>query len=309
MAKAGLAAVALVTLILAPDAGRLEAEAPQATFRAGVDLVAFGATVTDNRGNFINDLTAADFELLEDGAPQTLTYFARGEDEAAPAPLHLGLLFDTSGSMGGDIDLARTAAIRFLNTLREARDMTLVDFATEVRVARYGQADFPRLVERIRGRRPAGQTAMYDALGVYLDGAAADDGRTILVIFTDGGDTRSSLRYNELLSLIRASDVTIYTVGFLENQSGSSRLAQRVQLAEIAELTGGQAFFPTSMRDIEAAYDRVVAQIRSQYTLGYTPSNPRRDGEWRTVEIRVRRPGLRGIRIQSREGYFAPLAR
>jgi Ca-activated chloride channel family protein len=300
MAKAGLAATLLAALTTAHLlAGQ--------TFRASIDLVAFGATVTDNRGNFITDLTAADFELLEDGKPQTITYFARGENETAPPELHVGLLFDTSGSMGGDIELARTAAIRFLNTLKEARDMTLVDFATEVRVARYGQADFPRLVERIRGRRPAGQTAMYDALGVYLDGAAEDDGRTILVVYSDGGDTRSSIRYNELLSLIRASDVTIYTVGFLANQTGSSQLAQRAQMTEMATLTGGQAFFPTSMRDIEAAYDRVVAQIRSQYTLGYTSPNPRRDGEWRKVEIRVRRPGLRGIRIQSREGYFAPL--
>jgi Ca-activated chloride channel family protein len=281
----------------------------QAAFRGGVDAVAFGATVTDNRGAFITDLTRDDFELLEDGRPQTLTYFARGLEEATAPELHLGLLFDTSGSMGDDIDLARTAAIRFLNTLRSARDITLVDFATEVRVARYGQADFPRLVERIRGRRPSGMTAMYDALGVYLDGAAQDEGRTILVIFTDGGDTRSSLRYRELLELVRASDVTIYSVGFLEHQSPSTRLTQRVQLAEIATLTGGQAFFPTTMRDIEAAYDRIVAQIRSQYTLGYISTNPQRDGRWRTVEIRVRRPALRGVRVQAREGYFAPAER
>jgi hypothetical protein len=92
-----------------------------------------------------------------------------------------------------DIDLARTAAIRFLNTLSEAVDMTLVDFDTEIRLAKYGQLDFPRLVERIRSRRPSGGTAMYDALGLYLNGAVENDGRTVLVLFTDGGDTRSSL--------------------------------------------------------------------------------------------------------------------
>jgi Ca-activated chloride channel family protein len=184
--------------------------------------------------------------------------------------------------------------------------MTLVDFDTEVRVARYGQRDFPRLVERIRGRRPGGFTAMYDALGVYLDGAAEDEGRTILVVYTDGGDTRSTLAFGDVMTLIRASDVTIYTVGFLEHQSSSTRIVQRAQLSQIADATGGQAFFPSTMKDVEVAYDKIVAQIRAQYSLGYTSTNPKQDGQWRKVEIRIRRPDLRGARVQARKGYFAP---
>ncbi len=101
--------------------------------------------------------------------------------------------------------------------------MTLVDFDTEVRVAKYGQLDFPRLVERIRARKPSGFTAMYDALGVYLDSAAEAQGRKILVLFTDGGDTRSTIRFGDVLTLVRASDVTVYSVGFLENQPSSVR--------------------------------------------------------------------------------------
>ena len=94
--------------------------------------------------------------------------------------------------------------------------MTLVDFDTEVRVGRYGQDDFPRLVERIRNRLPTGQTALYDALGVYLDGAFAQDGRKVLVIYTDGEDTRSRMRFGETADLVRASDVTVYAIGFSE---------------------------------------------------------------------------------------------
>ena len=282
------------------------AEGQVPVFRGGVELVNFGVTVTDRRGTYVTDLTPADFEIVEEGRPQTVSYFARGVDSDTAPELHIGLLFDTSGSMGEDIRLARSAAVRFLNTLSDAVDITLVDFDTEVRVAKYGQRDFPRLVERIRGRQPGGFTAMYDALGVYLHGAAEDDGRTILVLYTDGGDTRSTLAFGDVMTLIRASDVTIYTVGFLEHQSSSTRLLQRAQLSQIAETTGGQAFFPSAMKDVEVAYDRIVAQIRAQYSLGYTSTNLKQDGQWRKVEIRVRRPDLRGARVQTRKGYFAP---
>ena len=236
---------------------------------------------------------------------QTITYFAPGDESAVAPPLHVGLLFDTSGSMGDDIELARTAAIRFLNTLSDAVDMTLVDFDSEVRVAKYGQRDFPRLVERIRGRQPDGWTAMYDALGVYLDGAAENDGRTILLLYTDGGDTRSAIAVGDLMTLVRASDVTIHAVGFMEHLRSSTLLRQRAQLTEIAEATGGQAFFPSAMKEIEVAYDEVVAQIRAQYSIGYTSTDTARDGRWRKVEVKLTRPDLEDARLHSRQGYFA----
>lgn len=279
--------------------------AVEAQFRSRIDLVTMGVTVIDRRGNFITELTRDDFEIREDGRPQAITSFALGDGDAEALPLHLGLLFDTSGSMGEDIKLARSAAIKFLNTLTDAVDMTLVDFDTEVRVARYGQGDFPRMVERIRSRQPDGWTAMYDALGVYLDGAAEDEGRTILVLYTDGGDTRSTITFSDVMTLVRASDVTIHAIGFLENQPSSGRIGQRIRLMEIAQTTGGQAFFPSAMKDVEAAYEKIVAQIRNQYTLGYTSTNTAQDGSWRRVEVRVARPGLRDLRVQSRKGYFA----
>ena len=280
-------------------------QAQQAAFRAGIDLVQVGVTVTDQDGKFIADLTADDFEIVEEGQTQTITYFARGDQSAATPPLHIGLLFDTSGSMDEDIKLSRTAAIRFLNTLSDAVDMTLVDFDTEVRVATYGQRDFPRIVERIRGRQPGGWTAMYDALGVYLDGAAENDGRTILLLYTDGGDTRSAIALGDLMTLVRASDVTIHAIGFMQHQRPSTSLRQRMELMEIAETTGGQAFFPSAMKDIEEAYEKVVDQVRAQYSLGYISTDTAQDGNWRKVEIKLTRPDLRDARVQARQGYFA----
>jgi VWFA-related protein len=276
------------------------------TFRTETDLVSFGVTVADRGGTFLDDLALEHFEVLEDGKRQAIKYFARGDDAATAPELHVGLLFDTSGSMGEDIQLARSSAIKFLNTLRDAKDITLVDFDTEVRVAKYEQQDFPRLVERIRGRKPEGFTAMYDALGLYLHGADAEEGRKILVLFTDGGDTRSTLRFSDVMTLIRASDVTVYSVGFLEHQPGSVKSEQRLRLTQIATESGGQAFFPNSMKEVEAAYDKVVAQIRAQYSLGYLSTNATYDGRWRKVEIKIVRPDVKDVRVQSRKGYFAP---
>jgi Ca-activated chloride channel family protein len=295
--------------LVAVGAARAE---QQPVFRAETDLVKVGVTVRDRSGAPITDLSQANFTVVEDGRAQTVTYFARGDQENGAVETHIGLLLDTSSSMGADIDLARKAAVRFLNTLRDAVDMTLVDFDAEVRVARYSQQDFPRMVERIRSRKLGGDTAFYDALGVYLDGAANAVGRTVLVLFTDAGDTRSSIPFKDIMDLLRATDVTVYAVGFLDNQPTSVRTAQRLRLTQMAEETGGEAIFPQSMKEIELAYDRVVAGIRAQYTLGYISTNPARDGRWRRVEVKVTRAGAargRDVRVLTRKGYFAPLVK
>jgi Ca-activated chloride channel family protein len=302
MRKGIFALAALAAITLASLATSTAAQTP--TFRTGIDLATFGVTVVDKKGDFLTDLTADDFEIIEDGQKQTVKYFARGVDLENGPEMHVGLLFDTSGSMGEDIRLSRSSAVKFLNTLSDAKDMTLVDFDTEVRIAKYGQRDFPRMVERIRARAPDGDTAMYDAMGVYLDGASDDEGRKILVLYTDGGDNKSTISFGDLMTLVRASDTTIYSVGFLEHSRG--RIDERARLVQIAEATGGQAFFPSTMKDVEAAYDKVVAQIRAQYTLGFASTNTKQDGSWRKVEIKVTRPDLKGMKVMSRRGYFAP---
>ena len=165
----------------------------QQTFRAQVDLVNFGVVVTDKQGAPIAGLTQDDFEIKEAGRPQAIKFFAAGDPGTAP-PLHIGFLLDTSGSMEDDIKDVRTAAIKFLNAMEQAVDITLVDFDTEVRMARYASSDYARLIERIRGRRTDGYTALYDAFGVYLSGTADQIGQKILIMYTDGGDTRSTSR-------------------------------------------------------------------------------------------------------------------
>lgn len=277
-------------------------QARQQVFRGGVDLVTFAVTVVDKRGNLVADLAQSDFEILEDGRPQTIQHFARGDAEGVAAARHVGLMLDTSGSMVADLKLARSAAIKFLNLLSEARDITLVDFDDEVRVTRYPQRDFARLVERIRMRKSAGMTALYDALGMYLDGAEGQDGRTILVMYTDGADSRSELNFAEVMDLLKASHVTVYAVGLLEN-TGSSRHQLQMRMQQMVEATGGQAFFPSALKDLDASYEKVLAEIKAQYHLGYSSSNIAQDGAWRKVEIKVRRPD---VRLRSRKGYFAP---
>jgi Ca-activated chloride channel family protein len=292
----------LLSLIAAPTV-----VSAQVLFRTGVDLVNLGVTVVDKRGTLVTDLGPGDFEIVEEGRKQKIDFCVRGDDhDSAQPPVRLGLLFDTSGSMTEDVQFARSAAIKFLNLLNWAEDMTLVDFDTEVRVARYSQSDFPRLVERLRNRRPDGWTALYDALGVYLDGAAEQLGQKILVLYTDGGDTRSSLTFGDALDLVKASDVTLYVIGFLEHQASSVRSEQRMRLQQLAEMTGGQAFFPMSIKQLDQMYQSVLGEIKARYTLGYLPANTTTDGAWRDVQVRLTRPDLKGARIRARHGYFAP---
>ncbi|MEP6918319.1 MAG: VWA domain-containing protein [Acidobacteriota bacterium] len=280
--------------------------AAQQTFRAEVDLVHFGVAVTDKQGMPITGLTAADFEIKEAGKPQAIKFFAAGDPETAPA-LHIGFLLDTSGSMEEDIKDVRKAAIKFLNAMEHAADITLVDFDTEVRVARYASSDYAHLIERIRMRKPDGWTALYDALGVYLHGASDQTGQKILIMYTDGGDTRSSLTQSDVVDLLRASDVTVYVIGYLDHQSQSAAMTQRMQLDRFAAMTGGQALFVTSVKEVDKLYERVGREIAARYSLGYQSTDERANGAWRSVDIRLTRPDLKGAKLRTREGYFAPL--
>ena len=162
-------------------------------------------------------------------------------------------------------------------------------------------------MERIRSRKPDGWTALYDALGVYLDGATSEDGEKILVLYTDGGDTRSAMTFNEACDLLRSADIVLYAVGLLEHQPQSVRQEQRLRLMQLAEATGGRAFFPLSKEQLDAAYEQVRLEMAARYTIGYAPNAPRTDGSWREVTVRLTRPELRQAKVRTRRGYFAPL--
>ena len=301
------ASVLLGLALAVPVVGSVGGSQQAPVFRTGVDLVNVGATVVDRKGQLVTGLTAEDFEVLEDGRKQTVRYFAAGDErDHPPSEMHLGLLLDVSESMGDDIRFTRTAAIKFLNTLTDAVDVTVVDFDTEVRAARYSQSEFARLIERIRQQKTTGLTALYDAIGIYLDGASSQTGRKIMLLYTDGGDTRSSLRMNELVDLLKASDATVYVIGALDHQSSSAKERARSTLQMIAETTGGQAFFPSSVKELDQMYEKVLAEIRAQYTMGYLSTNEKSDGAWRKLDIRLASKENRDARIRSRKGYFAP---
>jgi Ca-activated chloride channel family protein len=252
----------------------------------------------------VTGLTQDDFEILESGKKQSVQFFSAGSLETAP-PLHVGLLLDTSGSMADDLKDARSSAIKFVNTLDRVADVTLVDFDTEVRVARFGPQDYPRLVERIRARKPDGWTALYDAIGVYLNGAQQQDGQKVLVLYTDGGDTRSSLTLGDMLDLCKASDVTVYAIGYMEHQ-GSGRMQQRSELERVSQLTGGQAYFPGNAKDLDGVYDKIRQELGARYSIGYHSTDTRTDGAWRPVEIKLLRKDLKNVRLRTRTGYFGP---
>jgi Ca-activated chloride channel homolog len=270
-------------------------------FRSGVDLVSFVVVASDRHG-LVKGLTKDDFVLLEDGKPQAIQFFAQG-DVSDRLPLRLGLLFDVSGSMGLDIELSRTAAIKFMNAVEHAQDVTLVDFDTEVRLARYRQDDYARLIERIRARKPSGWTALYDAIGVYVNGMATEDGQKVLVIYSDGGDTRSRMSIAQVTDLLKWIDATVYAIGFVNNQ-GAGRMEQRMRLEQLAAATGGQAYFPTSREQLHDMYARILAELHGRYTLGYVSTNRGAPG-YRKVQIRLANPAHKNIKLRARDGYYA----
>ena len=285
--------------------------AAQQRFKAGIDLVHFSVVVTDKQGSPITGLKPEDFELVEEGKPQSITFFTEGDADsgitlAETLPLRLGLALDTSGSMDRDINDVRTGAIKFLLANEASVDFTLVDFDTEVRVTRYGPDETERLIERIRRRKPDGWTALYDAVGVYLHSVGTVDGQKILLVYTDGGDTRSELTFTDLLDLLKSADVTLYAIGYLENQTSSARSQQQGQLQRMSSITGGQAFFPSNLKELEKIYEKIQREIAARYSLGYISSDVRKDGEWRKVEIKLKRPDLKGAKLRTRTGYFAP---
>jgi Ca-activated chloride channel family protein len=141
---------------------------------------------------------------------------------------------------------------------------------------------------------------------VYLNSVGPLDGQKIMLLYTDGGDTRSELTFSDTLDLLKSSDVTLYTIGYLEYQSSSARTQQQSQLQRMAAVTGGQAFFPTNIKELDKIYDKIQREIAARYSLGFLSTDTRKDGAWRKVDIRLKRQDLKGAKLRTRTGYFAP---
>ena len=279
--------------------------AGQQTFRTATNLVSVPVSVLARGDVLVQGLTMADFEVREDGKPQTLTLFTEGAP-APEIPLHLGLLLDTSESMDKNLTAATSAVIRFVNALDEAVDVTFVDFSDQVRVSRFAPASYPHLFERVRDNRAEGSTALYDALALYLQAAEQQDGQKVLLLYSDGLDSTSTTGYGKLVEMLRRNNVMVYAIGYVENL-GSSRMTGQVRLNDMAHQTGGESFYPVGRDELDKAYKRILDEIKARYTLGYISTNPSSDGKWRKLEVRVTAPSAKGAKVRTRPGYFAPL--
>ena len=277
--------------------------AGQQTFRTATDVVLLPVTVLGGGDALVRGLTGDDFEDFEDGQRQIVTFFSEGAAGDA-VPLHLGLLLDTSGSMARDLARAATAAIRFVDALDEAVDATFVEFSSDVRVSRFSQASYPHLFERMRSNEADGATALYDAIALYLSAAAQQDGQKVLLLYTDGEDSTSSLSYGRMSEMLRLSDVMVYAVGYLGGLTGSSRGMSQLRLNDLSHQSGGEAFYPMGGDALDDIYARIRDEIASRYTLGYVSTNRVSDGKWRRLDVRTTEPGAK---VRTRPGYFAPV--
>jgi len=296
-----LAAVALAAPALAQE------KTKPPVFSTGTDVVNVTLTVRDAQGHLVSDLAREDFAVQEDGRPQAVQVFARavqpGHDETLA--LDLGLVLDTSESMLKMLKLSQQAAVRFLESIPRARDLITIFFDEDIRLSRYDSENQQGLIERIETIKGGGWTALYDAIAVYLARVQDSNGRKILVLFTDGEDTRSAIGLGELLQTIRSSPVTIYPIGFMGGfPTGSTRLLQsRAFLQQIAEITGGQLFTPSTSKDLGLIYQKILDELSAQYVIGFVSDNQRRDGKFRKLKVDVRRDGMK---VRHRMGYFAP---
>ena len=236
-----------------------------------------------------------------------MSYFVEGAPGGA-LPLHLGLLLDGSESMDQDLGAAANAAVTFVKQLDEAVDATLVDFDSTINVGRFTPDNYPRLFARIRERKAGGGTSLYDALGVFVERTLGQTGQHIVLMYTDGGDSTSTMSYGKLQQLLRLGNVMVYVVGYLQNQAISERMTQQVRLSAIAHETGGEAFFPQSKEELTQAYRRILDELASRYTIGYVPSDPKIDGKFHKIAVKLAMPALKGAKVRTRPGYLASTA-
>ena len=282
---------------------------PQTPFRAGVDLVSLNVTVSDGTARYVTDLTSDDFSVFEDGVKQDVTFFNRSN-----LPIALALLVDTSASMEAKLPTAQEAAIGFAKKLRQQDIAEVVDFDSRVVVLQAFTNTIPELEQAIRKTSAGGSTAMYNAIYIALKDLKRvvaknvdEIRRQAIVLLSDGEDTSSLLPFEEVLDLAKRSETAIYSIGLRSNDSLNSsakgfKEAEFV-LRQFSQETGGRSFFPSQLSDLTNVYGQIADELSSQYTVGYTSRNAKRDGSWRRVVVRVNRPNLTA---RTKQGYFAP---
>ena len=310
----------LVALAVALSLDLVGAQAPQTTpaeppqapsFRVGVDIVSLTVTVTDPSARYITDLEQDDFNVFEDGVKQDITFFNRTN-----LPIALAVMMDTSASMDAKLPTAQEAAIGFARRLRPQDLAEIIGFDSKVVILANFTNGAGELEQAIRKTSAGGSTSLYNAVYIALKDLKKVVARNVeeirrraVVLLSDGEDTTSLLPFEEVLDLAKRSETAIYAIGLRDNETASStkgfKEAEFV-LRQFSQETGGRAFFPNQLSDLSKVYGQISEELSSQYTVGYTSRNPRRDGAWRRVVVRAN--GDRRI-ARTKQGYFAPTSR
>ena len=293
------------------------------TIRIDTDLVMLNATVTNGRGRFAANLKQSDFSVYEDGVKQQLEYFNTGDRE----PISLGIIFDTSGSMIDKIDGVRDAVEHFIKAVSPGDEIFLIRFSNQADLAQDFTDDRRRILRAIDRLEPRGSTALYDAIVMGLDRIGEGKHRKrALMLLTDGNDTSSRIKLDDAVGLASESEVIIYALGLGHGERGSfghggghgrhggiifsrqnNDTVDMKSLRAFADATGGEAFFLENAhkggRDlVDEAAQQVADELKQQYTLGYYPTNTRKDGSFRKIKVEVTDKSLR---VRAKRGYYA----
>jgi VWFA-related protein len=293
----------LISLLLSSVPAPQDRDGEQYTIAVDVDLVVFNVTVKDGKGRHVPGLRASDFHIYEENRLQDIKLFS-----AEDVPASVGLIIDNSGSMRDKRADVAEAALAFARASNSEDEMFVLNFNEKVYLGLPPSIRFTNDLNQIRSAllrtQPAGLTALYDALALGLEHLKTGTrDRKALVVLSDGGDNASRRSLDDVLQLAHRSSATIFTIGIYDETDLDRN--PRV-LRKIAALSGGRAYFPDSLNDLEQVWRDIAGGIRTQYTIGYHSSNPNRDGMFRRVRITAGRNGGGGLRVTGRDGYFAP---
>jgi Ca-activated chloride channel homolog len=280
--------------------------AQEQVFRSGTDVVMLNVSVTDGRNRPVGGLTTGDFQVFEDNVPQDISVFTR---EAQP--IALSLLLDTSASMDPKMRVAQDAASGFISRLGPKDISQVIDFDTMALIAQPFTTDHALLEQAIRKTEAGGQTSLYDAVYIAIDGLnrqpKAPDAlrRQVIVLLSDGEDTSSHTEYEDVMNLSRKSDVIVFAIGLRTHDDPPSSGWNEAEfvLRTITQETGGRVFFVKDFTQLGSVYTQIADDLASQYTIGYRSKNQRHDGQWRKVIVQIPKGGAVA---RTKSGYFAP---
>ncbi len=268
------------------------------------DLVTLTLTVTDLYGRYVSGLSKSAFTVLDNNKEQEITYFSDTD-----APISVGILFDVSGSMGGDkIKKARTALSRFVAASHPMDEYFLIAFNNRAELLLDRTRDSDAVLQKLTLVQPGRNTALYDAVYLGLERVTrGSHQKRALLIISDGQDNSSRYNFGEVRKLMKESDVVTYAVGILDRgDAGSLGMQGQAFLDELASVSGGKSFYPTNAVEMDEIFDRIAIELRHQYSIGYTPPDFQPDGKWRKVRVKVKPPrGMQRLSVRSREGYYA----